>query len=121
MTSVERSWALSACSQLPSAELAYPFGPATAVFKVRGKMFAAISLSDEPGRLTLKCDPDYADFLIQEFDEITPGYYMNKRHWVTITLEPTMPEDLIEELISDSYDLVTAGLPNQVRHSVENR
>jgi len=82
-------------------------------------MFAALSLSDELGRLTLKCDPDYAHFLIQQFDEITPGYHMNKRHWVTITLEPTMPEDLIKELISDSHDLVTGGLPKRVRQSVE--
>ncbi len=84
-------------------------------------MFAAVSLSDEPGRLTLKCDPDYADFLIQQFDEIIPGYHMNKQHWITITLAPTMPEDLIEELVSESYDLVTAGLPNHARHSLETR
>lgn len=86
--------------------LTYPFGPATAVFKVCGKMFAAVSVSDEPGRLTLKCDPDYATFLVQQFEAISPGYHMNKRHWVTITLDPTVSEDLIEELILGSYDLV---------------
>jgi predicted DNA-binding protein (MmcQ/YjbR family) len=112
---------LAACAQLPSARLTYPFGFATAVFKAGEKMFAAVSLSDEPGRLTLKCDPDYAAFLIQRFDEIIPGYHMAKRHWVTITLDPTMPEDLIEELISNSYDLVTAGLSNYVRQSFETR
>ena len=58
-SSPERAGALAACTRLPGAELTHPFGLATAVFKAGGKMFAAVSLSDEPGRLTLKCDPDY--------------------------------------------------------------
>jgi predicted DNA-binding protein (MmcQ/YjbR family) len=117
-SSAERLRVLAACTQLPSAELTHPFGVATAVFKAGDKMFAAVSLSDQPGRLTLKCDPDYAAFLIQQFDEITPGYHMNKRHWITITLNPTLPADLIEDLISDSYDLVIASIPNHARPSL---
>jgi predicted DNA-binding protein (MmcQ/YjbR family) len=119
--SAERLRVLAVCTKLPGAELEYPFGLATAVFKAGGKMFAAVSLSDEPGRLTLKCDPDYAAFLIQQFDEMIPGYHMNKRHWITITLNPTMPADLIEDLISDSYDLVVASIPNHARPSLETR
>lgn len=120
-SSAERVRALAACTQLPGAELTHPFGFAIAVFKAGGKMFAAVSLSDEPGRLTLKCDPDYAAFLIQQFDEMIPGYHMNKRHWITITLNPTLPADLIEDLISDSYDLVIAALPKHARLSLQTK
>ena len=117
-SSAERSRVLAVCTQLSGAELTHPFGFDTAVFKAGGKMFAAVSLSDEPGRLTLKCDPDYGTFLIQQFDEMIPGYHMNKRHWITITLSPTLPPDLIEDLISDSYDSVIASLPKHARLSL---
>jgi predicted DNA-binding protein (MmcQ/YjbR family) len=120
-SSAEQVKALAACTRLPGAELTHPFGFDTSVFKAGGKMFAAVSLSDEPGRLTLKCDPDYGAFLIQQFNEMIPGYHMNKRHWITITLSPTLPPDLIEDLISDSYDSVTASLPKRARLSLETK
>lgn len=112
-----RKRVLAACTRLPGAELRYPFGPATSVFKVGGKMFAAVNLGGEPGRVTLKCDPDYASFLIQQFDEILPGYHMNKRNWITATLSPSVPLDLIENLISVSYELVVASLARHARPS----
>jgi predicted DNA-binding protein (MmcQ/YjbR family) len=86
--------------------LTHPFGPDTSVFKVAGKMFAAIGSDDEPGRLTIKCDPDYATYLVQQFEEITPGYHMNKRHWITVVLSKSIPIEMVEDLVSDSYDLV---------------
>jgi predicted DNA-binding protein (MmcQ/YjbR family) len=89
-----------------------------AVFKVAGKMFAVVSLDDEPGRLTVKCEPDYASFLVQTHDEIVPGYHMNKRHWVTVTLTSTMSPELISELISDSHELIVASLPAQLRRAL---
>ena len=112
-----REQALTTCSQLPASELTYPFGEATAVFKVIGRMFAVVSLSDEPDRITLKCDPDYGAALCGQFAEIAPGYHMNKRHWITIVLDPTLPTTLTDELIIDSYDLVLAGLPAHLRPS----
>jgi len=114
-----RVWALATCSQLPTVELAHPFGLTTSVFKVVGRMFAVVSLDDAPGRATLKCDPDYGSFLVQQFDEVTPGYHMNKRHWITLVLSPTLPTDLIEGLITDSYDLVVAALPVGLRSALE--
>ena len=106
------------CTKLPGAELSYPFGEGAAVFKVGGRMFAVVSEDDEPGRLTLKCDPDYAAYLTQHFDDIVPGYHMNKRHWITIALVPTLSTDLIEDLISDSYELILAALPTQLRKAL---
>ncbi len=116
---MRRQQALTVCYGLPAAELSYPFGEGTAIFKVAGKMFVAISLDDEPGRATLKCDPEYGSVLVDQNDEITPGYHMNKRHWITVLLVPTLPAMLIEDLITDSYDLVLAGLPARVRRSFQ--
>jgi predicted DNA-binding protein (MmcQ/YjbR family) len=105
-SSAAMSLALAACHAQPEATLGHPFGAGTSVFKVAGKMFAVVSLDDDPGRVTLKCDPEFATFLAQQFEEITPGYHMNKRHWITLVLAPALPVELVEELIANSYDLV---------------
>ncbi len=105
---------------LPGAELTYPFGEATTVFKVGGRMFAVVSEGDAPARITLKCDPDYASYLTQQFDDIVPGYHMNKRHWITISLTPSMSADLIDELISDAYDLIVAAMPSHTRQAFKS-
>lgn len=114
-----REWVLEECSKLAAAELTYPFTPTTAVFKIAGKMFALANLDDPPGRITLKCDPDFGGLLIQQYDDIKPGYHMNKRHWITIALTSSLPSDLLEDLISDSYDLVVASLTNNARLSLD--
>jgi predicted DNA-binding protein (MmcQ/YjbR family) len=103
--------ALEACESMPAAERTYPFGAGTAVFKVRGKMFAVSREDEEPGRITLKCEPEYGVDLVQRHESITPGYHMNKRHWITVVLDAGAPASLIQELIEDSYDLVVASLP----------
>jgi len=97
------------CARLPTAELCHPFGESTAVFKVAGKMFAAVSLDDQPGRITLKCDPGYGAALADQYQEITPGYHMSKRHWITVTLSPSLAPDLVEDLLAESYELVRRG------------
>ena len=85
------------------------FGPETAVFKVVGKMFVAMNDS----LITLKADPEDARALVETFADVTPGYHMNKKHWVSVAL-PSRHAPL-EELIRDSYDLVVAGLPRHQR------
>lgn len=112
-----RKQALAVCSGLPAVELTHPFGDESAVFKVAGKMFSVVSLHDEPGSITLKCDPDDAQGLTGEYDEISPGYHMNKRHWITVTLGPGLPPGLVADLIADSYALVVASLPARARPS----
>ena len=109
-----RDAVLKKCGARPAAELDYPFGDDTAVFKVVGKMFALVSLGEPPGSVTLKADPEESEALRQAHAAITPGYYMNKRHWITVDLGGVPPE-LVEELVLGSYELVVATLPGKHR------
>ena len=102
----QRTTAHDRCRDLPGAVLTNPFPSPVDVFKVAGKVFALISTDDEPGRLTLKCDPNLGESLRAEHPAIVPGYHMNKRHWITIALDGSLPAALIEELVEDSFDLV---------------
>ena len=94
------------CLSLPDAEETYPFGPQVTVFKVGGKMFAVVPAEERPETITLKCDPERAIILRQDFPEIVPGYHTNKRHWNTIDLRGKVPEELVKDLIRHSYELV---------------
>jgi predicted DNA-binding protein (MmcQ/YjbR family) len=102
----------------PGATEEYPFGPETLVLKVGGKMFALLGLNDTPLRLTLKCEPSYAEVLRAEYPAVTPGYYMNKQHWNTITLDGSLPEALLLSLIDDSYRLVVQGLSRRAQQQL---
>jgi predicted DNA-binding protein (MmcQ/YjbR family) len=94
----------------------FPFRPEISVFKVLGKLFALTSLDARPLTVNLKCDPDDAVRLRGEHPGlIVPGYHMNKRHWNTVTVDGGLPDQLVRELIEDSYDLVVAGLPRAER------
>jgi predicted DNA-binding protein (MmcQ/YjbR family) len=93
----------------------YPFGDEVAVFKVGGRMFALVALGAPPGTVSLKCDPDLASDLRARYAAITPGYHLSKRHWNTISLDGSVPEDELLELIEHSYDLVIARLPRAQR------
>jgi predicted DNA-binding protein (MmcQ/YjbR family) len=105
----------AACLRLPGAVEEFPFDDEVSVFKVSGKMFAACRLDDEPLRLTVKCDPDMAVHLRAAYPAIAPGYHMNKRHWNTITSDGSVPDQLVADLLRDSYDLVVASLPKSRR------
>ncbi len=96
-----------------------PFGPDALVYKVVGKMFALVGWQEKPLRLTLKCDPDDALALRQMYRSVGPGYYMNKNHWNTITLDGEVPDNKISEMIDDSYTLVVQGLPKKVQRDLE--
>jgi predicted DNA-binding protein (MmcQ/YjbR family) len=84
----------------------YPFGPDVCVMKVNKKLFALMSVTNRPNTINLKCDPVRAMILRQEYPEITPGYHMNKDHWNTIDLTGNLSNELVCELIDNSYDLV---------------
>ena len=86
-----------------------------AVFKVAGRMFALVSLGPAPGRVSIKCDPDLAAGLRRRYAAITAGYHLNKRHWNTVTLDGSLPEDELLDLIDHSYHLVVARLPRAER------
>jgi predicted DNA-binding protein (MmcQ/YjbR family) len=92
-----------------------PFGPDNIVFKVAGKMFALAALDEVPSAVNLKCDPDLALELRDRYDQVRPGYHMNKRHWNTVELGGVIPDKEIRTMIDHSYDLVVAGLPKSRR------
>ncbi|MFI1416498.1 MmcQ/YjbR family DNA-binding protein [Streptomyces sp. NPDC020731] len=104
------------CLSFNAAVEEFPFNPETSVFKVLGKLFALTNLDAEPLTVNLKCGPEDAIRLRAEHpDLIAPGYHMNKRHWNTVTVDGTLPDRLVRELVEDSYDLVVAGLPRADR------
>lgn len=107
----------------PETEEGTPFGPDVLVYKVVEKMFGLLGFSEnsdgvEVARINLKCNPDRALELRAEHEAIIPGYHMNKRHWNTLILDGSLPDDLIRELVDHSWDLVVAGLPKKLRPDV---
>ena len=94
------------CLAKPQVTEGTPFGRDTLVFKVEGKMFALLSLDDVPPRANLKCDPDRALELRDRYEQVLPGYHMNKKHWNTVILDGAIPNSTIAEMIDHSYDLV---------------
>ena len=115
MTDSLQDRVIVACSAKPESAEDYPFGDDVAVFKVVGKMFALVTLGPAPGSVSLKCDPDLAAGLRRRYAAITAGYHLNKRHWNTVTLDGSVPEDELLDLIDHSYELVVARLPRVKR------
>ncbi len=109
---------LAACAACGEAVEDYPFGDDVAVFKVGGKVFALISLTDTPGRVTLKCDPDWAVELRAQYAAVQPGYHTNKRHWNTVTLDRSVDQSEIQAMLTHSYELVLASLTKAQRASL---
>ena len=103
------------CLARPGAEETFPFGPETSVFKVAGKLFAITALRSEPLRVSLKCEPELAVGLRATHPAIQPGYHLNKRHWNTVTLDGSLPDAMVEDMIEDSYDLIVAKQPRATR------
>jgi predicted DNA-binding protein (MmcQ/YjbR family) len=99
----------------PGAEETFPFDAVTLVAKVGGKMFALLGTTGSPLQLSLKVDPDFGDVLRATYPAIQPGYHLNKRHWVTLTLDGSLDSGLVQELIDESYRLVVKGLPRAAR------
>ncbi len=96
----------------------FPFGDGVAVMKVMGKMFALIPI-DAPPRISLKCEPTLAEILRQTYPAVTPGYHLNKRHWNSIEVDGSIPDDEIRDMIDTSYDLVVKSLPKTQREQLK--
>jgi len=97
----------------------FPFDEETLVFKVAGKIFLLASLEAIPLQINIKCDPEKAIELREEYDSVLPGYHMNKKHWNTIIIDGTVPTSNLFEWIDDSYSLVIAGLKKSERKIFE--
>jgi predicted DNA-binding protein (MmcQ/YjbR family) len=95
-----------------------PFGETVLVFKVGGKMFGLMSLDEIPATANLKCDPDLALELRDRYEQVQPGYHMNKKHWNTIEIESGIPSGELRKMIDDSYDLVVKSLPGKSREKL---
>jgi predicted DNA-binding protein (MmcQ/YjbR family) len=92
----------------------FPFDATTLVFKVAGKMFA-LTDTEPPFSVNLKCDPEKAAELRETYASVLPGYHMNKQHWNTIEVDGSIPDKLIYEWTDHSYDLIVKSLPKGVK------
>jgi predicted DNA-binding protein (MmcQ/YjbR family) len=98
------------CLSKPDVEETLPFGPDTLVYKVAGKIFLLTGLDSEEFRFNVKCNPEKAIELREEFSCVLPGYHMNKKHWNTIIVDGFVADKQLKEWIDDSYDLVKPKL-----------
>src|SRR5262249_20094217 len=96
----------AACLALPGTVGGFPFGDEVSVFKVAGKMFALCDLEGQPLQLSIKCEPELAVQLRATYPAIGPGYHLNKRHWNTVTIDGSLPDQMVTDMLGDSYDLV---------------
>lgn len=95
----------------PGSFLDFPFGGQAAVYKIPigkdDKMFALMDTKKDPINISLKCDPNLAEALREQYDEVQPGYHLNKKHWNTIVLTGQLDKQQIFDLIRHSHDLVS--------------
>mgnify|MGYP001208023075 CR=1 FL=1 len=104
------------CEAKKGVEATLPFGPDTLVYKVMGKMFALTGLDEvEIFKVNLKCDPEKSIELRERYEEITPGWHMNKLHWNTVIFDGSLSNSLLKELIDHSYELVLKSLSKKDR------
>jgi predicted DNA-binding protein (MmcQ/YjbR family) len=109
------------CLSLKGASQTLPFGPKVSVFKVSGKMFALSILDQVPLRISLKCEPELAEQLRATHAAVLPGYHLNKRHWNTVIIDGSLTDQMIENMIEDSYDLVVGKLPRAQKQALDWR
>ena len=105
------------CLKKPLVTQELPFDEVTLVFKVAGKMFALTSLEGDFA-INLKCDPENAVLLREQYDNIKPAFHMNKTHWITVAIDGTIGTNKILAWINDSYDLVIAKIPKKTRNEL---
>lgn len=109
------------CLRKRGATESTPFGRDTLVFKIGGKIFAIASLDDVPPHVNLKCDPERALDLRDRYEEVRPGYHMNKRHWNTVELSGRISPNELREWIDHSYALVSATKKRRGRAAAVRR
>jgi predicted DNA-binding protein (MmcQ/YjbR family) len=98
------------CLSFRGSEEAFPFSAEMSVFKVAGKIFALSRLDGDPLTVSLKCEPALAEQLRETHAAVAPGYHLNKRHWNTVTIDGSIPDRPLEDMVEDSYDLILSSL-----------
>ena len=102
------------CLSFKESEEGFPFDKKTLVFTVKGKMFSCTNIETFE-LINVKCNPEDILILREQFDAVLPGYYMNKKHWNSIKMDNSIPDDLIREWIKQSYSLVVSSLPKKIQ------
>ena len=105
------------CLSLPMATEDFPFDETTLAFRIKGKIFAMVDLENTEW-FVVKCDPDYALDLRDEYDDIAPAWHMNKKYWNQLNLFGSLHDDLVKSLIRHSYNEVVKKLPRKVRTEI---
>ena len=108
------------CLLKKAVEEGFPFGEDTLVFKAGGKIFLLTGLESNPLQFNVKCDPEKALELREQYSAVQPGYHMNKKHWNTVVADGSLSNALLKEMIDDSYDLIVQSLPKNVRDQILN-
>lgn len=108
------------CLAKKMTEECFPFDDETLVLKVMGKMYVLASINSKPLELNLKCEPEKAIALREQYDCVLPGYHMHKKHWNTVICNNNVPVKLIKEWIIHSYDQVVSSLTKKQRAELEN-
>jgi predicted DNA-binding protein (MmcQ/YjbR family) len=99
---------------------AFPFGEETLVFKVMGKLFALTNVQGFAS-INLKCDPEKGVELRERYTSVLPGYHMNKKHWITVLMDGSIPDKQVLEWIDDSYELVASRLPKAQKEQLKKK
>jgi len=107
------------CLSKPGTSESLPFDDTTLVFKVMNKMYCLLNM-EPPFSINLKCEPGKAIELREQFEDVQPGYHMNKKHWNTILLDGNLRDNQITQWIDDSYSLVAAGLTKKEKIELAN-
>ncbi|ACO46925.1 MmcQ/YjbR family DNA-binding protein [Deinococcus deserti] len=108
----------AACAVLPQTQETFPFDASTLVFKAGGKMYALTDIHGDPLTVSLKVQPEYGQELRAAYPAIQPSYHLNKRHWVTLILDGSVPDPLVNELLTGSHALVIRGLTRSAREEL---
>lgn len=106
------------CLAKPGTTESFPFDQNTLVFKVMDKMFALADV-DQFISMNLKCDPERAVKLREQYEEVIPGYHMNKKHWNTVVIDGVLSDEFLYELIDHSYELIVSSLPKSKKQELE--
>jgi predicted DNA-binding protein (MmcQ/YjbR family) len=101
--------------ELPGADREHPFGPGWDVYKVRDRVFMLLTEITGAPIVIVKAVPEEGKALREQHEDITPGYHMNKQHWITLHPGGNLQKQLVEDLVTESYLLVVENLPRAER------
>ncbi|TFH38237.1 MAG: MmcQ/YjbR family DNA-binding protein [Chrysiogenales bacterium] len=118
MSAITLERARAYCASKKGVTEDFPFDQTTLVFKVGGKIFALTNITPGTLSINLKCDPGLSMILRSRYEEVTPGYHMNKKHWNTVLIDGAIPEKELWMMIDHSYDLVFRGLKKAERKRI---